>query len=205
MKKRTSFFSQDPHPKPEITDAFDLFLNTDLCWVCVSLSRQWDRKKKKNEAISWTRNLITLPLQCLPRWMKQCTSTKNVQYLSAWDACSDPFMQKTRTQTHRLFNLSKDSIIFLCWEQLGTYWTGAAWKRSGVCLCEWLSVADWNDITGYSVFIYPYWSACYNSPDECLREKIESNWVWRNMVSDSCRRLNRCSAPSTHKPPVQWL
>lgn len=30
MKKRTSF-SKDPHPKLEITDTFDLFLNTDLC------------------------------------------------------------------------------------------------------------------------------------------------------------------------------
>lgn len=30
MKKRTSS-SQDLHPKLEITDAFDLFLNADLC------------------------------------------------------------------------------------------------------------------------------------------------------------------------------
>lgn len=46
MKKHTSS-SQDPHPKLEITGAFDLFLNTDLCECCVSLRRQWYEKKVK--------------------------------------------------------------------------------------------------------------------------------------------------------------
>lgn len=59
MEKRTSF-SQDLRPKLEITDAFDLFLNTDLCECVFPFV---DNEMKKNEAISGTRNLITLPMQ----------------------------------------------------------------------------------------------------------------------------------------------
>lgn len=49
MKKHTSF-SQDLHPKPEITDTFDLFLNTDLCecvFSCVDNGMKKNKKKQK--------------------------------------------------------------------------------------------------------------------------------------------------------------
>lgn len=51
MKKHTSF-SQDLHPKPEITDTFDLFLNTDLCecvFSCVDNGMKKIRRSRRSD------------------------------------------------------------------------------------------------------------------------------------------------------------
>lgn len=47
LKTHTSSF-QDPHPKIEITDAFDLFLNTALCLCFPPPTMVW-KKKERND------------------------------------------------------------------------------------------------------------------------------------------------------------
>lgn len=107
MKKHTSF-SQDLHPKPEITDTFDLFLNTDLC-ECVFPCVDNGMKKKEEEAeevISRTRNLITLSVQRLLCCVKHCTDTQMYTALFAFTGRMYVHIHSCGKDTK--LNLSKD-------------------------------------------------------------------------------------------------
>ena len=105
MKKEHQFFPPDPHPKLEITDTFDLFLNTDLC-KCVSFYWQWDEKK---EAISGTRNLITLPVQWLLCCVSQCASTKTY---TIFTDVMHVLTHSCRECTHGLIQIKPNSFLF---------------------------------------------------------------------------------------------
>ena len=178
-RKSAPVVPQDPQPKLEITEASDLFLNTDLCECVFLLRRQWGWKKRKRLAEPEI-SLCTRCSGCCVEW-SGAQRAQMYRLLSAFPRGMHVYTHSWTKHTYTASFKWKLNIFLLCSEWMEVYWAGAVWKRSQFFLCEWLSVPDWNDITGRSVFIYSHWSACYNSPDECLRGKlkaIESDATW---------------------------
>lgn len=91
MKKRASS-SQDLHPKLEITDAFDLFLNADLCecvFPSVDNCMEKERRDQHNQKSHYTPNADTAVLnEIVHRHMYGILCTfphkRHVSILSCW-------------------------------------------------------------------------------------------------------------------------
>ena len=133
MKKRASS-SQDLHPKLEITDAFDLFLNADLC-ECVFPCRQLYGKRETRLA----QPEISLHSQCrhcCVEWNSAQTYVWYIVHVSTQKTCFHSLMLETHTHTHA------SHIISLFSEWLKMLWKGAVRNETVLSV---FSVVHWND------------------------------------------------------------
>lgn len=160
----------------EITGAFDLFLNTDLC-ECVFPSVDNGMKKKERKVKRLAEPEMWLRSQC-----RGCCVEWNSAQAHKCTVCCTQFPHMfTLIHAENIHTCTLATSFFLFQNrQKHIEQVQSGNKTGSACVndYQWFTGMI---ITGYSVFIYPHRSACYNSPDECSWGKlkaIESDATW---------------------------
>lgn len=136
------------------------------------------------------------PMQTLPCCVTQRGSTR--MYIIFTDGMRI-HTHSCRKQTHSLIQI-KTKIILLCSQHIEQVQSGKTAGSACVSDYWWLTgVISWGPLSLFTHIDLLVTIVQMNVWGGKLKA-IEFDATW---LSDSCRRLNRCSAPSTHKPPVQ--